>query len=746
MTGVREQDLYFDFNATTPVAAEVREAMMPYLGERFGNPSSDSRLGRAAREAVEAARAEVAALIGARPDEIVFTGGGTEASNLAIRGAGLADGAAVVTSAIEHPATEACCALLERAGRSVRRVAPRADGVLDPDDLARAIDGATGLVTLIHAQNEIGTLQPVAAAAALARAAGALVHADAAQSLGKVPVDVTALGVDLLSIAGHKLYAPKGVGALFVRRGVSLRPVIVGAGQERGLRPGTENVPCIVGLGVACRLARETLAETGPRLARLTAWLLARLRAEVPGLVLVGEGAERLPNTLNLLFPGRVGAGADRRDRAGRRLDRLGLPRRQRGAVVGAAGARHRPGGGARRGAAVARPRHDRRRGRGGCGRPRRRLAPARRRDNHSTRSLRMTVTAIADPVVRLTELAHGGGCGCKLAPSVLQALLAEQPQAGPFAQLLVGTETGDDAAVWQVDENTCVIATTDFFMPMVDDPRDFGRIAATNAISDVYAMGGRPIMALAVLGMPLGKLPVETVRAILAGGAEICAEAGIPVAGGHSIDAPEPIYGLAVIGLCRPEEVRRNRGARPGDALILTKGIGVGIYSAAIKRQALDAAGYAEFVASTTRLNRVGTRLGQLDHVHAVTDVTGFGLLGHALEMARGSGATLAIEAAEVPLLAQAEALARAGFVTGASGRNWASYGVEASLPAEMPDWQRQILTDPQTSGGLLVACHPAEADGLVAAIRAEGYPMARRIGGVEAGAPSVRISACPK
>jgi selenide,water dikinase len=242
---------------------------------------------------------------------------------------------------------------------------------------------------------------------------------------------------------------------------------------------------------------------------------------------------------------------------------------------------------------------------------------------------------------------------------------------------------------------------------------------------------------------MPLGKLPLETMRAILAGGAEVCAEAGIPVAGGHSIDAPEPIYGLAVIGLSHPGEVRRNRGARPGDALILTKGIGVGIYSAAIKRQALDAAGYAEFIASTTKLNRVGTALGRLGHVHAVTDVTGFGLLGHALEIARGSGATLAIDAGAVPLLAQAEALARRGFLTGASGRNWASYGAEVSLPADVPDWRRQLLTDPQTSGGLLVACDPAEADGLVATMIAEGFPLARRVGRVEAGRPAVRLDA---
>jgi selenide,water dikinase len=277
----------------------------------------------------------------------------------------------------------------------------------------------------------------------------------------------------------------------------------------------------------------------------------------------------------------------------------------------------------------------------------------------------------------------------------------------------------------------------------MVDDPRDFGRIAATNAISDVYAMGGRPIMALAVLGMPLGKLPVETVRAILDGGAEICAEAGIPVAGGHSIDAPEPIYGLAVIGLCHPADVRRNRGARPGDALILTKAIGVGIYSAAFRKQALPAAAYAELIASTTQLNRIGSELGRRDHVHAVTDVTGFGLLGHALEMARGAGATLVVDAAAVPLLKEAQGLARQGFVTGASGRNWASYRAGVALPPAMPEWRRQILTDPQTSGGLLIACAAGEAAGLLDAVRAAGFPCADVIGRVETGPAQVKVAA---
>lgn len=342
----------------------------------------------------------------------------------------------------------------------------------------------------------------------------------------------------------------------------------------------------------------------------------------------------------------------------------------------------------------------------------------------------------------RLTSLAHGGGCGCKLSPAVLQSLLAETPQAGPFAQLLVGAETADDAAVWQVDERTCVIATTDFFTPIVDDPRDFGRIAATNAISDVYAMGGRPVMALAILGMPVDRLPAEAVRAILAGGAEACAGAGIPVAGGHSIDTPEPIYGLAVIGLCSPERIRRNTMAQAGDTLLLTKPLGVGIYSAVLKKGALDDESYAEMIGSTTLLNRIGADLARHEHVHAMTDVTGFGLLGHALEMARGSGVGIELEADKVPLLRRAEAWARAGHVTGASKRNWASYGAEVALPQGAPDWLRHLLTDPQTSGGLLVSCAAGKADEIVAEVRKAGHPAAAIVGRIGSGPSIVTVA----
>jgi selenide, water dikinase len=349
---------------------------------------------------------------------------------------------------------------------------------------------------------------------------------------------------------------------------------------------------------------------------------------------------------------------------------------------------------------------------------------------------------ATSAPAPRLTELAHGGGCGCKLAPAVLQQLLTQRSEA-LFPQLLVGTETADDAAVWQLPDGTCVIATTDFFMPVVDDPHDFGRIAATNALSDVYAMGGTPILALAILGVPLSKLAVETVREILAGGATACAAAGIPVAGGHSIDTLEPIYGLAVIGTAPPDRIRRNAGARPGDAVILTKALGVGIYANALRKGALDPAGYAEMLASTTLLNRIGSELGAEPAVHAVTDVTGFGLLGHALELARASGVGLRVEMPAVPLFSRACALADDGFVTGASLRNWDSYGGEVMLPPAFPLTMRHLLTDAQTSGGLLVSCAPDAAAGLRERIRAAGYPAASIIGRVVERPPTIEVAA---
>jgi selenide,water dikinase len=337
--------------------------------------------------------------------------------------------------------------------------------------------------------------------------------------------------------------------------------------------------------------------------------------------------------------------------------------------------------------------------------------------------------------------MAHGGGCGCKLSPAVLATLLSNVSEAQPFKQLLVGTETGDDAAVWQVDERNCLISTTDFFMPMVDDPRDFGRIAATNAISDVYAMGGRPIFALAILGMPLGKIAPERVREILDGGREVCRAAGIPIAGGHSIDTPEPIYGLAVNGICAPSELRRNCEAKAGDVMILTKPVGVGIYSAAFKKEALSPADYADMVGTMTTLNQVGAELAKDPGVHAMTDVTGFGVLGHALGMARGSGLRLILRSETIPLLPRAVELAQQGFVTGASGRNWESYSAAVALPSDCPLWRRQILTDPQTSGGLLVACAPERVDALLRTIRDAGHSSASIIGEMCEGAPGIEV-----
>ena len=345
------------------------------------------------------------------------------------------------------------------------------------------------------------------------------------------------------------------------------------------------------------------------------------------------------------------------------------------------------------------------------------------------------------DPI-RLTSLAHGGGCGCKLAPSVLKTIMAELPVATAFKDLLVGSDTSDDAAVWRLNDHQALVATTDFFTPIVDDPYEFGRIAATNALSDIYAMGATPIFALAIVGMPIAKMPVEMIRAILAGGAAVCAAAGIPVAGGHSIDSAEPIYGLVAMGLVHPDHVLTNSGARAGDVLILTKPLGVGVYSAALKQNCLDAAGYAALIASTTQLNTIGTSLSAISGVHSVTDVTGFGLLGHALEMARGSDLSISIEAGAAPLHPGVQSLAKDGVRTGAATRNWESYENAIALTDEIEPWRRDILCDPQTSGGLLIAVAADAAEAVLSLAFTNGFNHAAVVGHVSGGPALVRVT----
>jgi selenide,water dikinase len=300
--------------------------------------------------------------------------------------------------------------------------------------------------------------------------------------------------------------------------------------------------------------------------------------------------------------------------------------------------------------------------------------------------------------------------------------------------QLLVGIETADDAAVYQLNDEQALIATTDFFMPIVDDPFDFGRIAATNAISDVYAMGGTPIMALALVGMPISVLPPETIGKILDGGQSVCREAGIPIAGGHTIDSVEPIYGLVVMGLVHPKRIKRNAHARVGDRLILGKPLGVGVLSAALKKNALSPEGYAHMVATTTQLNTPGTALSALEGVHAMTDVTGFGLAGHALEMARGSNTTVQLNMSQVPLLHNVRALAELGMLTGASARNWAAYGKEIQLAPSLTAIDQALLSDPQTSGGLLVACSPESVDEVLSVFHRLGFGLAAEVGDIAA------------
>lgn len=719
--------IYLDYNATTPPDPEVAEAMLPYLTTRFGNPSSSHAFGAEARTAVEAARRQVAALLGAKAEEIVFTSGGTEGNNTVLQGIARllrAKGRHVVTSAVEHPAVLEPCALLEEDGYEVTRVPVDADGRVDPRDVADALTPGTILVSVMHANNEVGTIQEIAEIARLAHAQGVLVHTDAAQSVGKVPVDVGALGVDFLTLAGHKLYAPKGVGALFVRSGVALPRLLHGASHEGGRRAGTENVLEIVGLGKACEVAASRLPQDGPRFEELRERLFEALSREVPGLRRNSPREHGLPNTLSVGFPG-VDASALLAEIGDRVAASAGAACHAAGVevstVLKAMGVPLEYAMGTVRFSV-------------GRGTTPAMVDEAARVVSQAVHRMRPELPAPPAPSdgdgpVKLTRFARGMGCACKLRPQDLEAVLKSLPRVTDPA-VLVGPERSDDAAVYRLSDEIAVVSTVDFFTPIADDPFDFGAVSAANSLSDVYAMGATPLFALSVVAFPSRRLPLSVLERILAGAAEVVREAGIAIVGGHTVDDTEPKFGLAVTGVVHPDRVLTNAAARVGDALVLTKPIGTGILATAVKRGLAHDDAARRLVAVMRTLNRSAAEAMLETGVSACTDVTGFGLLGHLREMAAASGLDAELDAASVPLIEGARELAAADAVPGGTLENLAHVAPHVDFAPGLSRVDRLLLADAQTSGGLLISVPSARCDALLAVLGEKGVPAARRIG----------------
>jgi cysteine desulfurase NifS/selenium donor protein len=729
-----DDPVYLDYNATTPIAAEVAQAMAPYLFGLFGNPSSSHPYGTATKRALEEARSQVAALLNCQPAEVVFTSGGTESNNYAIKGAVLARrerGDHVVTSAVEHPAVIEVCHWLEKQGFRVTVLPVDGFGLVDPADLERAMDSGTLLVSIMHSNNEVGTVQPVSELAAVAHRHGALMHTDAAQSVGKIPVDVGDLEVDLLSVAGHKVYAPKGIGALYVRAGTELARLMHGAGHEGGRRPGTENVLQIVGLGKACELAFRDLERNMVHFREMRDRLHSGLARELgdAALRMNGHPDKRLPNTLSISFRGveantllsevgyQVAASAGAACHADQVdvsavLDAMALPLDWAMGTVRFSVGRGTTAKEVDRTVEI--------------------VSQAVRRLQSKVVLTELVLEEKAEEY-RLTRYTHGLGCACKLRPQALEEVLSHLPAVADPA-VLVGPETSDDAAVYQIDTEHAIVQTVDFFTPIVDDPYWFGAISAANSLSDIYAMGARPLFALNLVGFPSNRLPLRILEQILKGASDKAGEAGITIVGGHTVEDTEPKFGLVVTGTVHPERVVRNSTARPGDALVLTKPLGVGILSTAVKQGLADdttARRVAELMAG---LNRMASEAMLDAGVHACTDITGFGLLGHLREMAAASGVDVTISSGEVPTIPEAWSFASAGAVPGGTLSNLDYVEPHTSFAKQVPHVARLLLADAQTSGGLLISLPAERSARLLVALRKRGVAEAAVIGAVSA------------
>jgi cysteine desulfurase NifS/selenium donor protein len=715
--------IYLDYNATTPVDPEVAQAMKPVLETVFGNPSSIHAYGVMAKKTIEEARKYLSELIRCAPHEIIFTSGGTESNNMAIQGAARANthkGRHIITSAVEHPAVSEVCDFLRNEGFEVTVIPVDEFGRVSPEAVRKAIRPDTILITIMHANNEVGTIQPITEISAMARKHGILMHSDAAQSVGKIPVDVDELGVDLLSIAGHKFYAPKGVGALFIRSGTPIKKLMFGANHEQNLRPGTENVLEIAGLGKAAELAQRDLNRNSRHSAALRDKLWALLQEGLPRVRRNGDEKHGLPNTLSVSFPGieantlvsrlgdiAVSAGAAchaENIEVSAVLEAIRLPVRYAMGTLRLSTGKFNTENDIERAAEK-------------IIRTVRQLGQAEE-EGH---------TEVVGKV-KLTQFTHGLGCACKIEPKKLEAILKKLPKTVNPA-VLVGTETSDDASVYKLSDELAIVQTLDFFTPIVDDPYDFGAIAAANALSDVYAMGGIPLYGQNIVGFPEHVLPLSVLEDILRGAADKAREAGIDIVGGHTIEDPEPKYGMVVTGTVHPDRFLPNSGARPGDVLILTKPIGTGIMATALKRGLLEEEDRLVVTRVMSSLNKTAAETMTGFRVHACTDVTGFGLLGHLMEMSVGSQCDVQLRFDRVPYLEKALELAGAGIVPGGSLENLEHVRAKVDF-GSVPAIYQQVLADAQTSGGLLIAVHPEDAGELLSMLHAKGISIASVIG----------------
>jgi cysteine desulfurase NifS/selenium donor protein len=721
--------IYLDYNATTPVDKEVVGAMRPYLEDYFGNPSSIHSYGTETKKAVENARRQVAGLINCKPEEIIFTSGGTESNNHAIKGYAFANekkGRHIITSAIEHPAVIEVCRYLESKGFYVTYLPVDQYGLVKPDEIEAAITSQTILITIMHANNEIGTIQLIREIAHIAHRHGIVLHSDAAQSVGKYPVDVNDLGTDMLSIAGHKLYGPKGIGVLYIREGLILEKLIHGADHEYNRRAGTENVPEIVGLGLACEIAGRDSSETISKIQRLRDLLYEHLIKSIPDIRLNGHPELRLPNTLNISF---------RQLDANTILNHLEM----KGVAASAGAACHTDtievspvltAIGLDTDTAMGTIRFSL-----GKYNTEEEIIKAAGIITETVNILRKseeadnTKTDLSVKDIRLTHYAHGLGCACKLRPQTLETILQDLP-VSTDPNILIDSRNSDDSAVYRINDSTAVVQTLDFFAPIVDDPYFFGAIAAANALSDIYAMGASPVFALNIVGFPTAKLPLEVLKAILKGASDKAAEAGITILGGHSIDDPEPKYGMVVTGIVDPRKIWANSGAKENDSIITTKALGTGILTTAMKRGVLNETAKKQLIDSMTELNKKAAEILKGYTVNACTDVTGFGLTGHLSEITLASGINVELFADKVPLLDQTAALVAANIVPGGTKNNLAHYSRYVRWDNKISDIRKIILCDAQTSGGLLFTVPENEKDAIITDLNEAGITQATHIG----------------